>query len=80
MKLTVNKGVREEMAALYKLFDEHDLLSARMGNDASLDDFATRQSVERRIVGTAARLLSHATRGKRFPMMTEGTYDTRGTW
>jgi hypothetical protein len=76
MKLIVNKGVRDTIAELERLFDEQEVLVGRLANPAAsyegaINDGFDKQALERRIVNMAARLLSHATRGRRFPNMTK---------
>ena len=85
MKLIVNKGVRETMEELQRLFERYDaicgVLAARgTSNSVAMDAGLDKHACETAIVGTAAKILSHATRGKLHPMTTEGTYGTRGRW
>lgn len=73
MKLIVNKGVRECMAELDRLFDRADALD-RIMNDglhsAAMDAGLDKQANNTAVIGTAARLISHATQGRRYPLMT----------
>lgn len=79
MKLTVNKGVRDTMQELQVLFEKLNALDELLANKGTKNSIAMdagldKHSTETAIVGTAARLLSHATRGKLYPLMTERIY------
>jgi hypothetical protein len=79
MKLVINKGVRDTMQELERLHDQLDAITSSLSKpDASfsnaMNDGLEKQSIERTILGACARMLSHATKGKRYPLMTERFY------
>jgi len=72
-KLVVNNGVREALADLDRLFTEFEQTVvglSRCGPEGDLTLGRRKMDLEKTIVGVAARLVSHATSGKRFPHMT----------
>ncbi len=79
MKLVVNAGVRKTMQDLAQLMDQLDALSLILADRGSLESTAMEAGLDKRsceaaIHGAACRLISHATQGKRYPMMTAGSY------
>ena len=83
MRLVINKGVREALVELEAAFDKVDASTRILSNPNG--DFAQASAVgfdkmeqERAVLTAAARLLSHATRGKRYPNMTGRFYGRRG--
>jgi len=76
MKLTINQGVRETIAKLETLFDEYDALGTILSNRSLPTSVAAeaginKKAIESAIVSCAAKILSHATRGRRYPNMTD---------
>lgn len=77
MKLVVNKGVRDCVAELDQLLLEHAEVCRILANPGGMPPTALsglglqRARTEKCIVGCAARIISHATRGKRYPHMTD---------
>ena len=76
MKLTINKGVRESISELEKLFDQFDALGRTLSDRNLPPSIASdmeyeRKSIESQIVSCGAKILSHATRGRRYPNMTD---------
>ena len=79
MKLTINAEVRKTMEELRQHFERYDaivgvLSDKATSNSRAMDAGIDKASLETAIIGTAARLLSHATRGKLYPLMTEKFY------
>lgn len=79
MKLVINKGVREclrEIERFNEEFNAHQVVMSNFnsGLSAATNAGAEQLRVKERIVGCAARMLSHASRGRINPYMTEGLY------
>ncbi len=76
MKYVINQGVRdsiEELASLFERFDSvTSILSDRtVANSIATDAGFEKRSVESSIVSCAAKIISHATKGRRYPHMTK---------
>ena len=76
MKYVINKGVRDTIVELGVLFDRFEKITELLADPAAANSIAVEASIEKRgieqtIVGVSARLLSHATKGHRFPHMTK---------
>jgi hypothetical protein len=77
MKLAITKHVKTEMYVLLahlQMLDEANkvLCDNTASHSTHLDAGLDKESIQRCIVGTSARLISFATKGKLFPHMTEG--------
>ena len=79
MKLVINKGVRDCLREIDTLGEELNghtrmLANPACGESAARYSGAEKLLVEERICNTALRMLSHASKGRRYPLMTEGQY------
>lgn len=75
MKLVINQGVRDTIADLGTLLDQYDQLTGTLANRTTSNAIAVQAGYDKtalkdRIVSCAAKILSHATRGRRYPNMT----------
>lgn len=82
MKLVVNSGVRASMDRMLNLARQADACTRIMANrssgfSAESDAGFERERLKEKIVAEAYRILSHATRGRLYPNMTEGVYYDR---
>ena len=82
MKLVVNSGVRASMARMLDLARQADACTRILGNPSIGFSAASGAGFERdrlngMILAEAYRILSHATRGRLYPNMTEGVYCDR---
>ena len=76
MKLVITKHVKTEMYVLLAHLQQLDEVNRTLSNNAAshsthLDAGLDKESIQRCIVGTSARLISFATKEKMFPHMTE---------
>lgn len=79
MKLKINQGVRDTLAELDAALARVDEVSEKLADRGLSDSDAMRAGYDKRqlesiVVGIAARLISHASEGRRYPHMVEGSY------
>jgi len=79
MKYVMNQGVRDTVAELDQVAMQFDELTTQLANPNcqathALNAGYDRQRLQERMASLACRILSHATRGKRYPNMTDGVY------
>jgi hypothetical protein len=76
MKMVITKHVKTELYVLLAHLQQLDEVNKVLSDNTALhsthlDAGLDRESIHRCIVGTAARLISFATKGKMFPHTTE---------
>jgi hypothetical protein len=82
MKLVINAGVRQElqeMAVLAQALEANQRIGCNPAYSHSVAINASAEAIrlESRLANLALRMVSHATRGKMYPLMTQGVYGPR---